>query len=34
MLFWEEMFEDGNYPCPGLFAAPDLEYPELSLIPM
>jgi hypothetical protein len=32
MLFWRKSFEDGNCPSPGLFAAPDLEYPELSLI--
>jgi hypothetical protein len=30
MLFWRNNFEDGN--CPGLFAAPYLELPELSLI--
>jgi hypothetical protein len=32
MLFWRKQFEDGNSPSPGLFAAPDLEYPELSEI--
>jgi hypothetical protein len=31
-LFWRKNFEDGNSPSLGLFAAPDLEYPELSLI--
>jgi hypothetical protein len=32
MLFWRNNIEDGNCPSPGLFAAPELEYPELSLI--
>jgi hypothetical protein len=31
-LFWQKIFEDGNCPNPVFFAAPDLEYPELSLI--
>jgi hypothetical protein len=33
MLLWRKNFEDGHYPSPGLFAAPYLELPELSLIP-
>jgi hypothetical protein len=33
MLFWRNNIEDGNCPSPGLFAAPELEYPEgLSLM--
>jgi hypothetical protein len=32
MLFWRKNFEDRNSPSPGLFLAPDLVYPELSLI--
>jgi hypothetical protein len=32
MLFWWKNFEDGNCPSLGLFAAPYLEFPELSLI--
>jgi hypothetical protein len=33
ILFWQKNFEDGNWPSPGLLAAPPyLEYPELSLI--
>jgi hypothetical protein len=32
MLFWRNNIEDGNCPSPGLFAAPELEYPGLSLI--
>jgi hypothetical protein len=32
MLFRRKNFEDGNSPSLGLFAAPDLEYQELSLI--
>jgi hypothetical protein len=31
-LFWRKNFEDGNCPSPGLFAAQDLEFPELSLV--
>jgi hypothetical protein len=31
MLIWRENFEDGHCPSPGLFAAPHLEFPELSL---
>jgi hypothetical protein len=30
MLFWRTNFEDGHCPSPGLFAAPYLEFPELS----
>jgi hypothetical protein len=32
MLFWRNNIEDGNCPNPRLFAAPELEYPGLSLI--
>jgi hypothetical protein len=32
MLFWRNNIEDGNCPSAGLFAAPELEYPGLSLI--
>jgi hypothetical protein len=32
MLFWRKIFEDGHCPSPGLFAAPYLEFLELSLI--
>jgi hypothetical protein len=32
MFVWRKNFEDTNSPSPGLFSAPDLEYPELSLI--
>jgi hypothetical protein len=32
MLFWRNNIEDGNCPSLGLFAAPELEYPGLSLI--
>jgi hypothetical protein len=32
MLFWRKNFDDGNCPSSGLFAAPYLEFPELSLI--
>jgi hypothetical protein len=34
MSFWRKIFEDGHCPSsgPGLFAAPYLEFPELSLI--
>jgi hypothetical protein len=32
MLVWRKSFEDGNTPSPGLFAAPYLEFTELSLI--
>jgi hypothetical protein len=32
MLFRRTNFEDGNCPSTGLFPAPDLEYPELSLV--
>jgi hypothetical protein len=32
MLFWRKNIEDGNCPSPGLFAAPELEFPGLSLI--
>jgi hypothetical protein len=32
MLVWQNNFEDGHCPSPGLFAAPELEYPGLSLI--
>jgi hypothetical protein len=32
MLLWRKNFEDGNCPSTGLFAAPYLEFPELSLI--
>jgi hypothetical protein len=32
MLFWRTNIEDGNCPSPGLFPAPKVEYPELSLI--
>jgi hypothetical protein len=32
MLFWRKNLEDGNSPSPGLFATPDLEYKELTLI--
>jgi hypothetical protein len=29
MLFWRNNIEDGNCPSPGLFAAPELNYPGL-----
>jgi hypothetical protein len=32
ILFWPKNFEDGHCLIPGLFAAPYLELPELSLI--
>jgi hypothetical protein len=32
MLFRRKNFEDGHCTSPGLFAAPYLELPELSLI--
>jgi hypothetical protein len=32
MLFWRKNFEDGHGPSPGLFTAPYVELPELSLI--
>jgi hypothetical protein len=32
MLFWRTNFEDGHCPSSGLFAAPYLEFPELSFI--
>jgi hypothetical protein len=34
LLFWRNNIEDGNCPSPGpgLFAAPELEHPGLSLI--
>jgi hypothetical protein len=32
MLFWRKNFVDGNCPSLGIFAAPDIEYPELSLV--
>jgi hypothetical protein len=32
MLFWRKNFEYGNCPSPRLYAAPYLEFPELSLI--
>jgi hypothetical protein len=32
MLFKRKIFEDGQCPSPGLFAAPDLELPVLSII--
>jgi hypothetical protein len=32
MLFRRKNFDDGHCPSPGLFAAPYLELPELSLI--
>jgi hypothetical protein len=32
LLLWQKSFEDGNCPSLGIFAAPDLEYPELSLV--
>jgi hypothetical protein len=32
ILVWRKIFKDGNGPSPGLFAAPYLEFPELSLI--
>jgi hypothetical protein len=31
MLFWRKNVEDEHCPSPGLFAAPYLEIPELSL---
>jgi hypothetical protein len=32
MLVWRKIFEDGNCTSLGLFAAPYLGFPELSLI--
>jgi hypothetical protein len=32
MLFWRKNVENINCLSPGLFAAPSLEFPELSLI--
>jgi hypothetical protein len=32
LLFRRKNFEDGNCPSPGLFAAPYIEFPQLSLI--
>jgi hypothetical protein len=32
MLVWRKHFDDRNFPSPGLFAAPYLEFPELLLI--
>jgi hypothetical protein len=32
MLFWRKIFEDGSCPSLGLFAAPYLEFLELSLV--
>jgi hypothetical protein len=32
MLVWRKNVEDGNCPSPGLFPAPYLKFPELSLI--
>jgi hypothetical protein len=32
ILFLRKNIEDGNCPSPGLFVAPELEYPGLSLI--
>jgi hypothetical protein len=32
ILFWQKNVEDGHCPNPGFYAAPCLEFPELSLI--
>jgi hypothetical protein len=32
LLFWQKNFDDRNSSSPGLFLAPDLQHPELSLI--